>query len=226
MYFIGIDLAWTYRNETGITIFKDRKCVFSGAKVYSDEMLVEIMKGYSPCIVSIDAPLVVNNESGGRSVDSQVMKTSIHKRYLKLYATSRTYMLRAFGAIRGEKILKLSELELSKTIYETYPTGIFLSLFPELYDNKYKISSRKTLEELIENSQKLLEAIQDLGFHIDIQTTAHTKKAYKTFEDQVDSVLCALNSYYAYYSKNVLFQDESGAIALPDYEKVMSYVND
>lgn len=221
MYFIGIDLAWTYKNKTGVTIFEERTCILSEAEVFSDEMLVEIVKKYSPCIVSIDAPLVVKNEKGGRSVDSLLMQTKIHKRYLKLYATSRSYMLRVFGAIRGERLLRLSKLELGKTIFETYPTGIFLSLFPDIYDQKYKISSRKSLRQLIENSEQLIERIKKLGFKFELSMDSQSKTGYKSREDQLDSVLCAINSFYCYQDKARIFSDDSGLISLPNFDKVL-----
>lgn len=215
MKFIGVDLAWTYKNETGICILEEKKCIFCDAKVYSDEMIIELMEKYVPCIVSVDAPLVVKNESGGRSIDSVVMKTKINGRFLKLYATSRSYMFRTFKAVRGETLLEKSDLVLGENIFETYPTGIFLSLFPEIYDQRYKISSKLPLLKLIENSNKVLEHIRSLGFEVDLDNEVATKKKYKVFEDKLDSVLCAINSYYLYHGSSLCFKDDSGFITLP-----------
>lgn len=223
MYYIGIDLAWTYKNETGVSVFKDQTCIFCDAKVYSDERLVEIIMRYQPCIVSIDAPLVVKNETKGRTVDSLVMKTAINSRYLKLYATSRSYMLRVFNAIRGENLLAMTGMTLGTDILETYPTGIFLSLFPEQYESRYKISSRLPLDELVSNSQSLIHQMHKLGFVFELHYLGTTKKAYKLFEDKLDSILCAINSYYYHHGKSLVFEDESGMITLPtNYDKQLS----
>lgn len=146
--------------------------------------------------MAVDAPLVVENQNGGRACDSLLMKTSINGRFLKLYATSRTYMYRIFGDIRGEKIR--SDL-INYEVIETYPTGIYLSLFPELYKHRYKISSRNSLEELIKNGQQLMDKIKKLGFQVDVDVNVKTKKAYKVIEDQLDAIMCAVNSYYYHH---------------------------
>jgi len=217
MKYIGIDLAWTNKNETGLCIFEDKSCIFLDAKVYTNDELVTIIKDNEPCIVSIDGPLVVDNEKGGRSVDSILMKTPINDRYLKLYATSKTYMIRSFGGIRGVDIkTQLQSKVLGSDLLETFPTGIFLSLFLDIYDNKYKISSRLKLNDLKDNALSLLNRIKGLGFDFDLDLyDVNTKKAYKLEEDKIDAILCALNSYYHHHKQSLVFQDQSGCIVLP-----------
>lgn len=218
MKFIGIDLAWTYKNETGICIFEDKTCVFLDAKVYSDEDIIAIIEANKPCVVSIDAPLVVENETGGRSVDSLLMKTAIHGKYLKLYATSRAYMMRVFKAIRGETLrlsLENRGFVLGDNLMETFPTGIYLSLFPDRFDSRYKISSRQSLEILLKNATMLINNIRLLGFQLEMDLNVSTKKAYKLYEDQIDGVLCALMSYYLYHDQYQIWSDKSGLIGLP-----------
>lgn len=220
MNFIGIDLAWTYKNETGICILDDKKQIYLEAKKFSDEMIVELIEKYKPCVVSIDAPLVVNNESGGRQVDSLLMKTKIHGRHLKLYATSRQYMTRTFGCIRGEALreqLEVKGFKLGDDLIETYPTGIFLSLCPTLFNHRYKLSSRLPLKDVIEHASGLISEISNLGFDIDLDPKGiPTKKAFKLFEDQLDGILCALNSYYLYHQESSIWSDDNGTIALPN----------
>lgn len=218
MYYIGIDLAWTNHQPSGVCILKNKKVIFLDAKVYNDQEMIKIIEENQPCIVSIDSPLVVKNDRGGRLVDSMLMKRKINNRYLKLYATSRTYMTRAFGGIRGENILNglKGEFILGKTITETYPTGIYLSLFPHLFDHKYKISSRLSLDSLVKHAKTLLSEIKAMGFDIDFSLDCvNTKKAYKLKEDMIDSLLCAINSYYLDIGRVVLFQDDNGCITLP-----------
>lgn len=218
MYYIGIDLAWTNHQPSGVCILKNKKVIFLDAKVYNDQEIIKIIEENQPCIVSIDSPLVVKNDHGGRLVDSMLMKRKINNRYLKLYATSRTYMTRAFGGIRGENILNSlkGEFILGKTITETYPTGIYLSLFPHLFDHKYKISSRLSLDSLVKHAKTLLSEIKAMGFDIDFSLDCvNTKKAYKLKEDMIDSLLCAINSYYLDTGRVVLFQDDNGCISLP-----------
>lgn len=228
MKFIGIDLAWTYKNETGLCVINEKQEVeFLEAKTFSDDEIIELVNSYSDVIVSIDSPLVVKNETGGRAVDSMLMKQVISGRYLKLYATSRSYMLKTFGQIRGEDIYKaLSQNKkhlLGVNIIETFPTGIFLSLFPDIFEQGYKISSKLSLEELKTNAKLLISKVTELGFTgIDIiLDDITTKKAYKVIEDQLDGLLCSVNSYYFYHKQSSIFKcDDNGITALPDYEKI------
>lgn len=215
MYYIGIDLAWTHKNKSGICVFnEDQECIFLQAQVFSDQAIEVCLKDYKEAIVSIDAPLVIKNETGGRACDSLLMKTKIHNRHLKLYATSRSYMLRQFKDIRGENLSKLLS---QHVLLETYPTGIYLSLFPDLYDNRYKLSSRNSLRDLIQYAKTLLEAIQGLGFIVDLPLDQiKTKVQYKDYEDQLDAILCGINSYYYHQNKYQEFScDDNGAIVLP-----------
>jgi len=222
MYYIGIDLAWTYKNETGFCVIDDNlNCIFNEARIYSDEKLVELIMTYQPSIVSVDAPLEVKNEQGSRVCDSLVMKHKIYDRYLKLFATSRSYMLRTFKAIRGESIYRLLKEEgynLGMNLTETYPTGIFLSLMPELFDNKYKLSSKLSLQLILEHANAVLNALKKMGIKnilIDLDNIT-TKKAYKHVEDQIDGLLCAVNSYYFHQKKVKIFEaDDNGYISLP-----------
>lgn len=222
MYYIGIDLAWTNHQPSGVCILKNKKVIFLEAKVYSDLDIVNLIKEHQPCVVSIDSPLVVSNDYGGRLVDSRLMKTKINNRHLKLYATSRTYMTRAFGGIRGENILNglKGEFVLGKTITETYPTGIYLSLFPHLFDHKYKISSRLSLESLVTHACTLLSEIKAMGFDFEFSLDlVNTKKAYKLKEDMIDSLLCGINSYFLDHGKVLKFHDDNGCITLPQIDK-------
>lgn len=224
MNYVGIDLAWTYKNETGLCIINDQKeIVYLEADTFTDEQIFEVVNGFGASIISVDSPLVVQNENGGRACDNLLMKTLINGHYLKLYATSRCYMLKKFGTIRGEQIyktfIKKSGYRLGKNMVETYPTGIFLCLFPDLFDHRYKISSKLLLEELILNAQKVLKAIEGLGFtkiNINLEEVT-TKKAYKSYEDKIDAMLCAINSFYFEKGQVTIYQcDGNGITVLPN----------
>jgi len=222
MYYIGVDLAWTYKNETGLCVLDENlNCIICEAEVYSDIELIKIINSYELKIVSVDAPLIVKNESGGRKCDSLLMKYAIHKRYLKLYATSRSYMLRTFKVIRGEVLYHLLLKEgavLGKDLTETYPTGIFLSLMPDLFDRKYKLSSRLSLELLLAHAEDVINRLSCLGVKnipIDLETIK-TKKTYKHVEDQIDALLCAVHCHYFDKGKSINFEaDGNGFISLP-----------
>jgi len=223
MKYIGIDLAWGYKNPTGICILnQNRECIYLEAKTIDNGGIADLILQNPDSIISIDAPLVIQNETGSRGCDRELMRTPIHGRYLKLYATSRSYMNRTFGGIRGEEIIKLVSRSKSNAVmdrvYETYPTGVFLSLFPQLFDHRYKLSARLPLPILIKHAEELMDAIIALGFtglKIDF-SLAKTKKDYKEMEDKLDAVLCAVASYYIGVNQSMIIQvDSNGRIALP-----------
>lgn len=222
MNFFGTDLAWAGKNPTGICIINQHKeVIYWDALTYSNNEICDLIKQYSPCIVSIDSPLLVQNETGGRTCDSLLMKTRINGRFLKVYATSRQYMLSTFGTIRGEDIYKdlasIQGFKLGHDIVETFPTGIYLSLFPDLFMDKYKRSSKLPLSEILINGSNLLHAIRKLGFIVPELplATLKTKASYKVYEDMIDGLLCAVNSYYFHHKQVLVFSDDSGYTTLP-----------
>ncbi|OLN32611.1 DUF429 domain-containing protein [Desulfosporosinus metallidurans] len=84
MHYIGIDLAWTYTKESGICIIDDfGKIVYCESQVFTDEMIASIVEEYAQdgAIVAIDAPLIVNNETGSRYCDGALMREKIHIGY-------------------------------------------------------------------------------------------------------------------------------------------------
>lgn len=81
MNYIGIDLAWTYKNESGICIISDKgKIELCEAKVYANEQLVQIINQYSKdsALVAIDAPLIVENDTGSRKCERELQSNKIN----------------------------------------------------------------------------------------------------------------------------------------------------
>lgn len=166
MKFIGIDLAWTYKNESGICVIDESgEVLLLESAVFSDEDLVNIIKKYSneKLQIAIDAPLVVNNESGSRDAERELMKSRINGHRLYAFNSNRTFLTKTFKGIRGEvlseKIMKnIPSLNIgwelnSSGIIETFPTGICCGLFPEIFPIKYKRKKGMTFEETIEQMQ-------------------------------------------------------------------------
>jgi predicted RNase H-like nuclease len=54
---------------------------------FNDEMIASIVEEHSldGAIVAIDAPLIVNNETGSRYCDRAIMKEKIHGKNLSVY---------------------------------------------------------------------------------------------------------------------------------------------
>jgi len=223
MKFVGIDLAWTYKNETGICILDEsNNIVHLSADLYDDHNLIDIIRSAmvepnERVIISVDLPLIVNNDTGHREADLEVIRDRIHGQKLRLLATNKQFMNKQFSCIRGENLMTLfkstlngklltrkSDLhsDVDAVIFETFPTGIYLGLFPDLYMNKYKLSSRLSLEVLKSNMTDLLLEINKSRFiknlldyfPQDLINNSFKKKNYKLLEDSLDALLCALIS--------------------------------
>ncbi len=230
MKFIGIDLAWTYKNETGLCIIDDEGAVeYFESAVYSDDDIVEIIKrhcGDDKMYIGIDAPLIVNNEKGSRAAERAFMRYKIHGHHLSLFVASRGFLLRNFGVIRGEVLMNkimdaIPSVKSSSTfdnehsvIVETFPSGICLGLFPELHPVKYKVKNKIPYEETKHQMMRLLERIRPLG----VEVEAFDKKNHKHIEDKVDAFLCAYGLYSVYTDRaeiKVFGSEEDGFFVIP-----------
>ncbi len=76
--FIGIDLAWSDRNPSGVAvIFEDRLTDYAGNLVRDDEILGFVrahLDAKGPAIITVDAPLRVPNDHGSRPCDRALSK--------------------------------------------------------------------------------------------------------------------------------------------------------
>lgn len=219
MIFAGIDLAWTYKNETGVCLLNDQgEILHLSSEVYTDEGLLDLIKPFSheALYISVDAPCVVNNETGSRAVENQFKSTRINGRCISVYASSRSYLTRTFGTIRGENLrntlmaglpkLKLGGSPLSNAhiLAETFPTGIVQGLFalcePRPYKRKKNVSAleaREGLNALINRfisleKAGLLKGVQGVFAGYEKESSA---KAHKHYEDMADALLCAFLGY-------------------------------
>lgn len=203
MRYIGIDLAWTYTNETGIAVLDDKGgLLFLDANIYSDDDIVDIVNSYyqHPTYIAIDAPLVINNETGSRSAEIELMKTPINGHRVRAFIASRRFLTRTYGAIRGETLAQQLIENISfqfgiivgnDSIIETLPTGILAALTPECFPFKYKLKRGVTLDI----ARQELERLSHL-FNVDLYPSEpYSRKTHKHLEDQMDAFLCAKGIY-------------------------------
>ena len=71
MRFIGLDLAWGERRPTGVAVLDDAGHLLHVSAVQTDDEVAESLASYveGDCLVAIDAPLVVVNETGARPAE-------------------------------------------------------------------------------------------------------------------------------------------------------------
>lgn len=108
MFFVGIDLAWSNKNSTGLAILKgDRKKahLIHHQLAGSDEEIINKIKeivGKNNALISIDAPLTVPNKEGRRKAD-HVISAFFRNYHAGAYPANRTRLSSWSGKIRGKK---------------------------------------------------------------------------------------------------------------------------
>lgn len=231
MKFIGIDLAWTYKNETGICILdSDGTVEYMDAQVYTNESIINIIKTHHTenLTIAIDAPLVVNNAGGSRGAEGEMMRTKINGHRLRAFNANRNYFTKVFGEIRGETLMHMLQDEIpdiqigfsrtASNIVETFPTGIIAGLFPEIAPVKYKRKPKMTFEETVSEMGRLLdsfetiETVESLLPHLrsSLGVDITTQKQLKHLEDKVDAFLCAFGMYTIH--KNIAVAQTFGTV--------------
>ena len=241
MKFIGIDLAWTYKNESGLCVMDESgEVITMESEVFSDDDIVDIIKKYSDetLHIAVDAPLLVNNETGSRQAERDLQRGRINGHRLFAFHSSRSFLNKTYKDIRGETLsqliidnipdISIRFHEYESSIIETFPTGIVSGLFPDIFPVKYKRKKGMTFEETVEQMQILSERIclleyQGLisGFNgkFNVDGKQITRKIHKHLEDKLDSVLCALGMYMIHQGlaeARTFGTDTDGFILIPE----------
>ncbi|MBP9478965.1 MAG: DUF429 domain-containing protein [Sebaldella sp.] len=242
--FIGIDLAWTYNNETGICLLNQNgEIKLLESKVYDDQEIVEIIQsieniGEKTVTIGIDAPLIFPAcESEYRTAERKLKRNKINGFSISSFQVSKSYMKRIYGSARGEVISQKLCQSNTKFIYtnklfenkyeviETFPTAIVAGIFPDIFPNKYKIKGK--IADSIKEYNKLYEKIYELEKSNIIKNFSEyfskindkiSRKAYKNIEDKLDSFLCSLGMFLIFHEKarELYFGDvNTGIIFLP-----------
>ena len=241
--FIGIDLAWTENNETGLCFLNNNgEILYLKSRVYHDDEILSLVLNQlilsSSIYVGIDAPLIFpDNEKEYRKAERELKKSKINGFSISSFQVSRDYMNRVYKGSRGEKITKAiiekgPKFQYTKKLFsnkyeliETFPTGIIAGVFPDIFHVKYKLKGRivdaiKGYNILYEKLYELekLKIIKNFSKEFSPIKEILSGKEYKHIEDKLDSFLCALSMFLVY--KNICsdqyFGDlEDGIIFLP-----------
>ena len=76
MYFVGADLARDDRRTSGLAVLDDAGRLLHVGSVHTDAEIVETLTPYTrrECLVAVNAPLVVRNETGNRPAEAALNK--------------------------------------------------------------------------------------------------------------------------------------------------------
>jgi predicted RNase H-like nuclease len=248
MLFCGIDLAWSKKNATGITIIKGNKNQakhISSEIIFSDDEIIGYLKKHisdKPAIIAIDAPLIVSNEEG-RRVAEELTGMLFRKYNAGAHPANRKRLSSWDGKIRGEEISKLLEKhgfkhnpyikkhEETRKFMEVYPHPSIVVLFnldkilqykaKPKRDYNFRWNEFKKYQKHLYNLKNQKPALVLPAEIIKKKVEKLKGKALKDFEDILDSILCAYLAYYAWHSPEkceVLGDMKQGYIMTPVHE--------
>jgi len=209
MILAGVDLAWqSEKNPSAISCGKleDRSLTVDeiDSAVWGIDSIFERLNDIDGLQgVSIDAPLIINNESGQRACENQIGKmygsrgASCHTSNLKLYPKAKSVHL-------SMRLLEAGFNHLSGKRWqiECYPHPAIIEIFDLKKRLKYKKGSvaekragQKTFSKLLRklkysNSLRLTIDGDHSQILDELKIESLRGKALKSNEDALDSVLC------------------------------------
>lgn len=226
MYFIGIDLAWSARNNSAGAVIcsrgKSGELIRWQERLKGNDEIISFIKnttGTSPAIVAIDAPLLVPNQTGTRPCDRQLTQ-EFRQYHAGTFPANRQKWERLGCQVRGEEIVqKLADLNFSpdpfiqrqaqmRRVVEVYPHPATIVLFNLPRILQYKTRQRRDLEYRQKELRRLQGLIRKLkqavpALEIDRSLfrnpSSLSGNAFKAHEDLLDAVLCAYIAYHAWY---------------------------
>ncbi len=246
MKFVGVDLAWSTKNGSGVTILdgnrKMAKYLVSDVLLTDEEIIYFIKKhvGDDFAIISIDAPLIVPNETG-RRIAEDITGKLFQKYHAGCHPANRQRLSSWSGSIRGEDLVKklekegfshdpkIKKYEKIKKIIEVYPHPSIVVLFDLKCILKYKARPKRNYEfrwKEFNKYQKYLGSLPDLPLPKEIlkRNLQNLRgKTLKNYEDVLDSILCAYLSYYVWKTPEkcaILGTIEGGYILTPIFENM------
>ncbi len=215
LWFIGVDLAWSERNLSGIAILRGDHSGLELVQSGTVDTIEAIADWIRPLLgdwwIAIDAPIVVNNRSGRRESDAAISR--IYQRFdVGAYPTNLSILQnRVRGrdlvqTLAGDGVGVLAALPRARArgrwAFETYPHVGLVELFGLDRIVKYKhgpVSRRRAgqteLASLLRRHAPRLEPPLRLNAHLSrlLQTPSAEFHgwALQGREDELDAVVCA-----------------------------------
>jgi len=227
MLFVGIDLAWSEKNGSGVAILRGdkNKAEFISADIYySDKEIIKYIEqniGMQNAFIAVDAPLIVPNKKGRR--DAEKLVGFLFRKYdAGAHPANRKRLSQWSGKIRGEEIAKklekigflhnldIKRFEKSRKFFEVFPHPSMVVLFNLNKILKYKAKPKRDYKfrwnefRLYQKYLKKLEKakpVLSLPEKITEKDVKELKgKALKDYEDLLDAIFCAYIAYYYWYN--------------------------
>ena len=223
MFAVGIDLAWSPRNTSGLAVAERsgrgwRLREVQDALGDNREILAYIEKkvGAGPAIIAIDAPLVVPHRTKGREGDRVVTRVfgpsdagvyPATQKYMGRYGAKRiwdlTRDLERIGLFHHCRVLQGKE---TRQFFETYPHAASVALFNLAKTLKYKVRQGRTyetrwaafreLESCLRGLRTFDPPLDNVDPFLERDLTQRKGKTLKEYEDRLDAILCAYVAAY------------------------------
>ena len=218
MHFVGVDLAWGPNKPTGVAVLDaDGRLLEVTAGLHDDE-IVAALEPYvaGPCVVGVDAPLVVRNATGNRPCEA-----ALNRDFARFDAgthPSNTGKPEFSAVPRGARLAERLGLDIDpdsaaeRRAIEVYPHPATVALFRLGRTLKYKHKPGRSLTQLrvaLLDLMHRLEGLADapapmrLTHHpawkglVARVEQAERKADLRRVEDQVDAVVCAYVALFA-----------------------------
>lgn len=218
MFYVGIDLAWGDRKPTGLAVLDDAGALVALASVRTDAEIYAALEQFvaGPCLVAMDAPLVVKNATGNRPAEQQ-----LNRDFAAFQAgahPSNTGKPEFAQLPRAARVAEHLDLDIdphstqARRAIEVYPHPATVALFRLGRTLKYKNKPGRTVEGLKAELQTLIAHLTALATadpplqlgssatwtNLVASVDAATRKSeLRLAEDQVDAVVCAYVAAYA-----------------------------
>ena len=218
MHFVGIDLAWSYRNPSAVVILERERAIAWSDKVGNDEEIIAFLREVireKPALVAVDAPLVVPNEKGIRSCDRELAEA--FRRYEA--APHPANRLRFGGKVRGEELTRKLEqegfvhspfiepLRETRQVVEIYPHPATITLFGLEKTLKYKARPGRSIDFRKAELMRFITLLKGLeeafpALHapaiLNKDVLPLNGRELKAFEDLIDALFCAYIALYCW----------------------------
>jgi len=240
--FIGLDLAWTTRNESGICWLEgdspeNLHCTrLEAAACETAKLADEVTAVDGPIVVTIDAPLIYNEERLAESKIASMFGRYKASAYHPSLAVRRGYT----AGIDLGKALQSSGFTLDptgllcgsrarRTAIEVFPHTIHVRLFSlseRILYKKGRVAQKRAglhqyqgyLRGLIEREAPNLFGHDDVACALEPETARNARgKSLKRLDDTLDGLTCALAAYLIWKEPErwEMIGDLNGYIVVP-----------
>lgn len=211
MRYVGIDLAWGEQKPTGLAVLDVAGRLLHLSAVRTDEEIEAELAVYvdGPCLVGIDAPVVVRNATGSRPCEKQ-LSADFRAFDAGTHPSNTGKPEFAGGRTRAARIAKRLGLDIDprsgrdRRAIEVYPHSATVVLFGLPRILRYKAKPGRDLELLRSELLTLMDCLESMvttteGW-VELRAAvrgAGQKSQLRRAEDQVDAVVCALVALFA-----------------------------